>query len=162
MDTNSITRLNVKLCESKGLGSRDPMYVELKNDDGEECVSEGLPIGDGQQGHFLQFSSDSLGSCQNFTLTRRTTAWLSNEGNDDLCITHVYLDTVSQEGNTKQVRCRYDANTHLQLQYFHGKKALPLLCYWGTPSFYPWTKISYLYFEIWLCRKKNMYSIQYI
>ena len=65
-ETNSITRINVKVCESSGSGSRDPMYIKLVNDDGDECYSEGLRISDSQQGHFLTFGSGSLGSCKTF------------------------------------------------------------------------------------------------
>ena len=65
-ETNSITQINVKVCESSGSGSRDPMYIKLINDDGDECRSEGLRIGDSQQGHFLKFGSRSLGSCKTF------------------------------------------------------------------------------------------------
>ena len=113
LEINRITRLNVKVCERTGSGSQDPMYIKLTNDDGEDCESEGLPIGDSQIGHFLTFSSGSLGSCKNFTVTTTTTARLFNDGNDDLCITDLYLDTATQDGKTKVLRCRYDANTHL-------------------------------------------------
>ena len=108
--TNSITRLNIKVCESSGSGSRDPMYIELKNDNGDVCKTQGLPVT--QRGHFLRFSSGSLGSCKNFIITETTTAKLSNDGNDDLCLTDLYLDTASQDGNTRVLRCRYNADTH--------------------------------------------------
>ena len=65
-ETNSITRINVKVCESSGSGSRDLMYIKLENHHGDECRSEGLRIGDRHQGHFLTFGSGSLGSCKTF------------------------------------------------------------------------------------------------
>ena len=108
--TNSITRLNIKVCESSGSGSRDPMYIELENDNGDVCKTEGLHVS--QRGHFLRFSSGSLGSCKNFIITETTTAKLSNDGRDDLCLTDLYLDTASQDGATRVLRCRYNADTH--------------------------------------------------
>ena len=113
---NSIIRMNVKLC---GSGSRDPLIIRLTNDDGDECQSRGLSIGHSRQGRFLTFSSGNLGSCQNFRVTQTTRALLSNNGNDDLCITDLYLDTASQDGTTRVLRCRYDADTHLQYRYVH-------------------------------------------
>merc|ERR1712061_649478 len=125
--TNSITRLNIKVCESSGSGSRDPMYIELKNDDGDVCKTEGLDVS--QKGHFLRFSSGSLGSCKNFIITETTTASLSNDGNDDLCLTDLYLDTATRDGNTKVLRCRYNAAEH-QSMIVHGEaRTIPLLCY---------------------------------
>merc|ERR1719219_47336 len=130
VQTNSITRLNVKVCESRGSGGRDPLYVKLENDDGDQCETEGLPIADSQKGHFIPFSSSSLGSCKNFTVTQTTQAFLSNAGNDDLCITSLYLDMATQDGTTKSIRCRYDADTHLQYSMIvHGKREMPLICY---------------------------------
>ena len=115
--TNSITEMNVKVCESSGSGSRDPMIIRLTNDDGDECQSRGLSIGHSRQGRFLTFSSGNLGSCQNFRVTQTTRALLSNDGNDDLCITDLYLDTASQDGTPRVLRCRYDPDTHLQYRY---------------------------------------------
>ena len=112
---NSITRLNVKVCESAGSGSQVPMYIRLRNDDGDECMTEGLAIH--EVGHYLTFSSASLGSCKNFRVTETTQAWLSNDGKDDLCITDLYLDTARQDGTTKVLRCRYDADAHLKYRY---------------------------------------------
>jgi len=108
--TNTITRLNVKICERKGDGSKDPMLLRLQNDDEEDCETEGLSVD--QKGHFLQFGSASLGSCKNFRVTQTTKAWLSNAGNDDLCITDLYIDAANQSGETKMLRCRYDNNVH--------------------------------------------------
>merc|ERR1719219_1893572 len=39
--TNTITRLNVKICERDGDGSKDPMLLRLQNDDEEDCETEG-------------------------------------------------------------------------------------------------------------------------
>ena len=86
------------------------MYIELKNDNGDVCKTEGLLVS--QPGQYRIFSSGSLGSCKNFIITETTTASLSNDGNDDLCLTDLYLDTASQDGNTRVLRCRYNADTH--------------------------------------------------
>ena len=45
-------------------------------------------------------------------VTDKTKAWLSNDGNDDLCITDLYLDTVTQDGTPRFQSCRYDADLH--------------------------------------------------
>lgn len=127
---NSITTLNIKVCETRGSGSRDPMYIRMKNNDGDNCTTEGLPITDRQQGHFLSFSSGSLGSCKDFLVTEKTEVWLSNDGNDDLCITDLYLDTATKAGTTKMIRCRYNADTHLLYSIIvQGERGLPLICY---------------------------------
>ena len=120
-EIKSVITLNVKACEITGSGSRDPMFIKLKNDDGDYCQSEGLSIGDSQQGHFLTLSSGSLGSCKNFTVTQTTTAWLFNDGNDDLCVTRLYLDTATQDGKTGFQSCRYDSNSHLQYRFVENQ-----------------------------------------
>ena len=112
---NSITKMEVKVCRSAGSGSRVPMYIRLKNDDGDECKTMGLAVG--QRGHLLEFSSASLGSCKNFRVTETTQAWLSNDGKDDLCIVDMYLDTARRDGTTKVLRCRYDSDAHLKYRY---------------------------------------------
>ena len=45
-------------------------------------------------------------------VTDKTKAWLSNDGNDDLCITDLYLDTVTQDGTPRFQSCSYDADLH--------------------------------------------------
>ena len=114
VETNAITKLNIRVCPLPRSGSQDSMYIKLKNDDGDYCESEALAIDDSLTGHYLSFGSGSLGSCKTFRVTQFTKAWLSNDGNDDLCITDLYLDTVRQDGQTRMQRCRYDTNMHME------------------------------------------------
>ena len=107
---NSITQVNVVICESKGSGSKDPLLLRLENDDGEKCETGELSVRN--RGHSLDFSSRDLGACKDFNVTTTTKAWVSNAGNDDLCLIDLYLDTANKNGRTKMLRCRYSPKMH--------------------------------------------------
>ena len=107
---NSITQVHVVICASKGSGSKDPLLLRLENDDGEKCETGELSVRN--RGHSLDFSSRDLGACKDFNVTTTTKAWVSNAGNDDLCLIDLYLDTANKNGRTKMLRCRYSPKMH--------------------------------------------------
>ena len=99
----------------------------MENDDGERCTTTGLEASRGKD--LISFSPRQFGEdCSQFRVTSTTKVWASNPGNDNLCLTHLILDTVNREnGIARSQLCRFD-QMELYKIYDQENKSIPLIC----------------------------------
>ena len=99
----------------------------MENDDGERCTTTGLEASRGKD--LISFSPRQFGEdCSQFRVTSTTKVWASNPGNDNLCLTHLILDTVEREGGRARAQvCRLDKKDMFQVN-IQGNFSIPLIC----------------------------------
>ena len=81
------------------------------------------------QGQFKAYSPQELGeACSNFDVDDSDLkVWLETAGNNEVCISDVFIDTVNKDGITRGRMCRFDSEEYYNL-YVQGKSMLPLSC----------------------------------
>jgi len=125
--TNTITKIVIQICNSKNSGTSEKVQLRLKNDDLEECTTEGLDVN--EEGVLVEFTPRQFGEdCKKFKVTETTKIWVSNtKGRDDFCLSYLSLDTVNN-GRTKIIGCKYAMNEHYNLMVLGEETEIPLIC----------------------------------
>ena len=115
----------VKICSDEDAHSSEELTLVIENEDGERCTTTGLDVSRGKD--LISFSPRQFGeNCSRFKVTSTTKVWARNPGNDNLCLTHLILDTVESERARAQV-CRLDKKDMFQVN-IQGNFSIPLIC----------------------------------
>ena len=130
---------------STGSVSNDKLFLTMVNGNNENCTTNGLDVTQQErinnskscefiinnflQGQFKAYSPRELGkSCSKFDVDDSDLkVWLTTAGNNEVCISDVFIDTVNKNGITRGRMCRFNADEYYNL-YVQGKYMLPLSC----------------------------------
>ena len=117
----------VKICSDEDAHSSEELTLVIENEDGERCTTTGLDVSRGKD--LISFSPRQFGeNCSRFKVTSTTTVMASNPGNDNLCLTHLLLDTVEGASGRGRVQvCRYDKKDKFNIN-IQGNFTQPLIC----------------------------------
>ena len=117
----------VKICSEDEAHSSEELTLVLENEDGESCTTRRLRMSDRQT--LANFSPGQFGEqCSQFRVTATTKVWASNSGKDNLCLTHLILDTVNREnGIARSALCRFDQDELFKI-FDEEINSIPLIC----------------------------------
>ena len=117
----------VKICSDEDAHSSEELTLVMENEDGERCTTSRLEMSGRES--LAYFTPRQLGEdCSRFKVTSKTKLLASNSGTDNLCLTHLILDTVNREnGIARSQLCRFD-QMELYKIYDQENKSIPLIC----------------------------------
>ena len=128
MNGRTLQRIAMMVSDKENSGSSDEIKFMIKNSDGNECETKNLNAADtGNYQEYTNFGED----CKKLLITDYVQLWVATiNHNDNLFLTHLYLDVADDNGVTKQMACLLDQNEEFFV-IVHGNRerfGVPLKC----------------------------------
>ena len=127
-EENSLQRINVKVSDSKNAGTSVEINVIFRNTDDSSCETGFLRvISNGYYQEFLDIGEE----CKTLKVSNYVHVWVATKSyNDDLYLTHLYLDVADKNGTIKQMACVLDQGEEFSviMDGTHEKFGIPLKC----------------------------------
>ena len=125
---NTLKRIAMKVSDKDNAGTTDEIKLIIRNSDGTECETKNLPGADTD--NYQEYTN--LGKeCMKLEISDYVHVWVATVNhNDNLFLTHLYLDVANENGQTKQMACMLDQNEEFFV-IVHGNKerfGVPLKC----------------------------------
>jgi len=123
-----IQRIALKASDKENGGTADEIQITIRNSKGQICETDPLkPI---PKGNYMEYSR--LGEdCDKQEMADYVHIWVSTvEKNDDLYLTHFYLDVADENGATSSIPCTLDQQEEFHVTV-HGRRdrfGIPLKC----------------------------------
>jgi len=125
---NTIQKIAMKVSDKENAGSSDDIKFIIRNSDGNECETTNLRAAD--TGHYQEYTNFG-NECKNLEVSDYVHVWVATvHHNDNLFLTHLYLDVADEKGVTKQMACLLDQNEEFFV-IVHGDQerfGVPLKC----------------------------------
>lgn len=124
----TITRITMQVSGEVNAGTSNNVTFTIRNSNGNKCKTD--PFASPQAAHLEEYSRIGK-DCQKLQITDYVHVWVATmEQNDDLYLTHLYLDVADEKGVTRQMACLLDQ----QEEFFivvngdESRFGLPLKC----------------------------------
>ena len=117
----------MKVSDKENSGSSDDIKFIIRNSDGNECETINLTAAPTDNyKEYTNFGDE----CKKLLITDYVQLWVATiNHNDNLFLTHLYLDVADGNGVTKQMACLFDQNQEFVI--VHGNRerfGIPLKC----------------------------------
>jgi len=125
----TLQKIAIKVSDKGNAGSTDLIKFVIRNSDGIECVTKNLtaPENEGVYKEYNNFGPD----CSKLKISEYVHLWVATvHHNDNLFLTHLYLDVVDEYGGTDAMACLLDQNEEFFVTIQGGKDrfGVPLKC----------------------------------
>ena len=118
----------MKVSDKENAGTSDEIKFIIRNSDGTECVTKNLK---GAYADNYQEYTNLGNECKKLEISDYVNVWVATvHHNDNLFLTHLYLDVADEMGKTKQMACMLDQNEEFFV-IVHGNQerfGVPLKC----------------------------------
>ena len=127
-DGNTLQKIGMKVSDRLNAGSSDDIKLTIRNSDGNECETNNFKAA--ASGHYIEYSNVG-DECKKLQISDFVNVWVATiNHNDNLFLTHLYLDVADENGTTKQMACLLDQSEEFFV-IVHGDRkrfGVPLKC----------------------------------
>lgn len=125
---NKLQKIAMKVMDKVNAGSSDDIKFIVRNSDGNMCETINLRAAD--FGNYREYTNFGL-ECKKLEISDYVHLWVATvHHNDNLFLTHLYLDVADENGVSRQMACLLDQNEEFFINV-HGNQeqfGVPLKC----------------------------------
>jgi len=123
-----IQKVSLKVSDKKNSGTSEKIKFAMRNSKNQKC--ETPPLNPAPRGNYVEYTA--LGEdCARTEIADYVHIWVSTVGtNDDLYLTHFYIDVADSQGVTRSIPCMLDQKEEffITIQGRRNKFGIPLKC----------------------------------